>query len=213
MKILGLHGLPHVGKDAIADYLVEAYGVVKAGFGDALYAEVCEAFDIPLELLTNPQTKEESTTALAVFHCLDPHFRDVMVNYDLAVYRGSKTDYLFTPRSPRTILDQWGTQYRRAQDQEYWVTRLRARLDHLIRKMNCPGVVIKDVRRFNEADMVKTEDGLIFQVIRPGTFALSDSVIHHVLPEGYIDGIIHNDGSLSSLYLSAGRVAEQLGWG
>lgn len=66
---------------------------------------------------------------------------------------------------PRTLLQWWGTDYRRAQDPEYWVKRLQETLD----RDNPEIAVITDVRFPNEAAAIKKMGGYLVKVERTTT--------------------------------------------
>ena len=62
----------------------------------------------------------------------------------------------------RELLQFWGTEFRRAQDQEYWVKKLSSRLD-----IELPQIaLISDVRYRNEAEWIKDRDGYYIRVER-----------------------------------------------
>lgn len=63
---------------------------------------------------------------------------------------------------PRTLLQWWGTDYRRAQDQDYWVKRLQETLD----RDNPEIALVTDVRFPNEADAIKKLGGYLVKVTR-----------------------------------------------
>jgi hypothetical protein len=121
MIVLGLAGAAGSGKDSVADYLVRCYGFVKFSFSDALYREVAEAFGLEDEsLLRDRATKEVETGRLALGNCKQYEFVVRMAEYSddsVATYLAS----LKVPHSPRQILQWWGTEYRRAQNPNYWV--------------------------------------------------------------------------------------------
>ena len=118
MLILGLTGNAGVGKDTVADYLVKAYGFVKFAFSDALYAEVQAAFGLPDQsLLRDRATKEVPQDKLALENCLDTDFLDMLVRLTGGPAGGEE------PISPRQVLQWWGTEYRRAQNPNYWLDK------------------------------------------------------------------------------------------
>lgn len=119
MIVLGLAGHAGSGKDTVADYLVERYGFVKFSFSDALYREVAEAFGLEDDsLLRQRGAKELRDRKLALINCYETGFIDVAED----ILRG---DTVCSPieqwNSPRQILQWWGTQYRRAQNPNYWI--------------------------------------------------------------------------------------------
>jgi hypothetical protein len=121
MQIIGLHGPARAGKDTIADYLVSQYDFLKFAFSDALYREVADAYALPDEnLLRGEATKEVTTLRMSLDRCADPVFAELARSAILEAHQG-----LAFPRhiglSPRWVLQQWGTEYRRAQDPNYWV--------------------------------------------------------------------------------------------
>jgi hypothetical protein len=156
-KIIGLTGPAGSGKDATADAIIHLTGGTRMAFADALRAEVCAAFGVPLAYLTNPETKEHAISALALPRCIDAGFLCAMTTADLAV------DFS-APRSPRWIMQQWGTEYRRAQNQDYWRAKILRRIG---RGLYVP-IVITDVRFADEAQTVTDLGGEIWRVERPG---------------------------------------------
>jgi len=62
----------------------------------------------------------------------------------------------------RTLLQWYGTNYRRAQDPNYWVGRLQARLQF----ENPPMALITDVRFPNECEAVHAMGGYLVKVVR-----------------------------------------------
>jgi hypothetical protein len=69
-----------------------------------------------------------------------------------------------TQGKQRSILQWWGTNYRRAKDPEYWVKRLRATLDNHKPDLG----LITDVRFPNECAAVKAWGGVLVKVTRLG---------------------------------------------
>ena len=117
MVILGLAGQAGAGKDVVADYLVSAYGFVKFAFSDALYAEVQKAFGLEDQsLLRDRATKELPTSDLSLDQCSDPRFAGIVESVT------QDTNWTI-PRSPRQILQWWGTDYRRAHNPNYWLDK------------------------------------------------------------------------------------------
>mgnify|MGYP001594321964 FL=1 len=123
MIILGLAGPAGAGKDTGADYLVEAYGFVKFAFSDALYAEVQQAFRLEDQsLLRDRATKDMPEIRLTARQCEDPVFEQILLGAaeDRSPPVGEWGEHEF---SPRDVLQIWGTEYRRAQDPDYWVKK------------------------------------------------------------------------------------------
>lgn len=157
--LIGLTGPAGSGKDSAADALVHLAGFTKLAFADALRAEVCAAFGVPLQYLTARETKEHPIQALALNRCMVMGF--------LAALReqGAGLDE-DAPRSPRQIMQWWGTEFRRAKDTSYWISRAMQRIKRLHKQGK--SVVVTDVRFPDEAEAVRSMGGLIWQVWRPG---------------------------------------------
>lgn len=123
MIVLGLAGPAGAGKDTVADYLVSTYGFVKFAFSDTLYAEVQHAFGLPDQsLLRDRDTKEKPSTRLTLNQCHDLDFVGLFARSGgaISVRENIQAD---TPLVPRQLLQLWGTEYRRAQNPNYWLNR------------------------------------------------------------------------------------------
>lgn len=174
--IIGLTGPAGSGKDTVADVLCARYGYTKMAFADALRAEVCEAFRIDPRMLTERETKEHPLSALAIGRCADDAFINRM-GYVLSQLTGKAAD-LNAPRSPRQIMQWWGTEYRRAQRDGYWRELLGDavyELDYLHCRSDSARVVVTDVRFADEADSLRVlatnldqSEAQIWQITRPG---------------------------------------------
>ena len=125
MLILGLAGQARCGKNTIADYLVKRYGFVSFAFSDNLYNEVQAAYNLEDQsLLRSAETKDTPQEALQLKNCVDAGFIDIATAQIDLLYPNQK---LLAPwlvwLSPRQVLQWHGTEYRRAQDPNYWVHR------------------------------------------------------------------------------------------
>lgn len=153
--IIGLTGPKGAGKDTVADFLVEQHGYVRMAFADALRLEVCKAFDIAEFILTQRETKEHPMSQLALNRCMNQEF-----------IKQAHGD-LYKPRSPRQIMQWWGTEYRRAQRSNYWTFKLEDAIG-LAYKNGQHRFVITDVRFIDEADMLLGLGATLWQIQRPG---------------------------------------------
>lgn len=166
--IIGLTGLAGAGKDTVADALVHFAGFRKLAFADMLREEIADAFELlqPAErLLHDRDRKETPTEQLALGWCNNIEFVQAV---NAAVYGGNMPlGQLDEPRSPRQILQWWGTEYRRAQDADYWTSVMAQRLSTLIGQGSWR-LVVTDCRFPNEAHTVRRAGGELWQVFRPG---------------------------------------------
>lgn len=105
-------------------------------------------------------------------------------------------------RSPRKVLQVFGTEICRDFDADIWVRSMEARIRTGAMRAPSESTVIPDVRFENEADFVRGNGGRMVFIFRPGC----DSVIKkdHASENGiaFRDGDIRiiNDGTIEELY-------------
>ena len=173
MLVLGLHGKIGAGKDTVADFLVARYGFVKFAFSDALYREVQEAFGLEDQsLLRDRATKEEPLARLALRHCSDEEFIKVAI---AELDKQTAPKHLLYPAgvelSPRQVLRWWGTEYRRGQDERYWIKRahefiLTAQATQY--PEHAPQHFVEVGTRFpDEQAFIHRQNGNVWHIIRP----------------------------------------------
>jgi hypothetical protein len=118
---------------------------------------------------------------------------------------------LHGPRSPRWVMQQWGS-FRRATQPLYWVQQVEAWVQYQ-RAHGAPGLVITDVRATNEAHMLRWLGGHLVRVHRPGLPALPPDVAGHESEQHtdlQADADLHNDGDLQHLDAELARVLQIL---
>lgn len=179
-RVLGLIGRKGAGKDTAAKVLLSA-GWVRLAFADPLYQESAEAFGVTVEFLGNRDTKETPLPELALYKCRDQVFVAIMLQH--AGFQLGVTDeatvrtFLQASRSPREIMQFWGTEYkRRVVRDDYWIEMVRK----VIRDNPDTNFVITDVRFPNEALMVTEEfGGELARVLRPSLESVEDVGMKH----------------------------------
>ena len=172
--IIGLTGPAGCGKNTVADLLTKHLGFVQCAFADPLRREIEEAFSIDPALLTDRRTKEHPTLALALSRCADQNF----VAAALASLRTANSREVFeeeaAARSPRQIMQWWGTEYRRQRHApDYWSRQLSSRV-YVRQQAGHQLHIITDVRFPNEANTIECLGGQIWQIKRPGYGAEGD---------------------------------------
>lgn len=102
----------------------------------------------------------------------------------------------------RSVLQWWGTEYRRGQDENYWAEQGCKFIDGLHSEIN---IVSDDARFNNEGDVMKSHGFKICQIDRPGTVQLT-----HASEQLEIEPHYHllNDGTIEDLYKSLDTVIE-----
>ena len=198
--IIGLSGPAGSGKDTIAGILVECAGFTQLAFADTLRTEVMLAFAIDPSFLTQRETKEMPLRCLAIGRCLDEGFVARMIV--MHTLNSERLD-LDAPRSPRQIMQWWGTDYRRQQQHDYWVSGLLKRAHYLVDQNPGIRIVVTDCRFQDEVDAVRfvTERSQIWQVWREGVAIAPGAHVSEVT--GYEfrpDVLIRNCTSLKRLH-------------
>ncbi|MES2685705.1 MAG: hypothetical protein V4706_02725 [Pseudomonadota bacterium] len=200
--IIGLTGLAFVGKDTVAQLLQTHLRFAQLAFADPLRGEICTAYGCPTNWFTKRETKETDNPELALLYCRNYEFVGLMLRNEAARVPGSyMNDFLEAPRSPRWLMQQWGTEYRRKTTHEnYWtrnmIARIRSHQDgHQWR------TVISDVRFENEAECIRSMGGVIWQVKRPGVAHDTSHVSESDGSQFKPDLVIDNDADLIKLRL------------
>lgn len=199
--LIGLTGAAGAGKDSAAAVLCSA-GWHSVAYADALRIEVAAAWRVDVRLLTDRQRKEAPQPALCVGHGMDA---------DWLRYAAVHGYNLLTPRSPRWVLQQWGS-WRRQQDPQHWIRHVMVWISHELRNGN-RNLVVTDVRHENEAQALRQLGGHIVRVHRPGLAALPpDTAGHESEQHGQIraDADLYNAGELRHLAAEVWRVVQDL---
>ncbi len=95
----------------------------------------------------------------------------------------------------RRILQWWGTEYRRAQDHDYWTKAWEKKL--LEYDLTTTHILVDDVRFVNELNIIKKHGGTFIKIERPGFNGANNHSSENSLDD-YDDWslVIENDGSL-----------------
>ena len=195
--LIGLTGPAGCGKDTVADLLTTHAGFYKMAFADSLRSEVCNAFYVTPVCLTQRETKEHPISCLALAKCTDQAFVDRMVVLHQA---GGNPINPNAPRSPRQIMQWWGTDYRRSANPGYWVKKSADRIHQLLTQRIANRIVITDLRFDNEADLVTRHGGLIWRVTRPGCEVAPGAHVSEVTGEAFAPGaVLHNEHDIKHL--------------
>lgn len=197
--LIGLTGPKGSGKDTVASLLRTHAGFYPIAFADALREEIGHAFCIEPLYLIRPETKEHPLSDLALRKCLSDAFVGRMALQHLD--RGVDID-MDAPRSPRQIMQWWGTEYRRTQDADYWTVMLERRIERLIMSGDQRRIVVTDVRFDNEVACIRAEEfgGVLWQVTRTGRDVPEGSHVSEVTGEQFEpDAVIDNSGDIRHL--------------
>jgi hypothetical protein len=112
-----------------------------------------------------------------------------------------------TALNVRRILQWWGTEYRRAQDPDYWTKAWERKVRHF--DLARTHILIDDVRFMNELAVIRELGGLIVKIERPGFAAAgnhaSETSLDHFADW---DRVIVNDGSLEEFLARVARLVD-----
>lgn len=220
--IIGLSGFAGVGKDAVADCLVDGFGFVKVGLADGMKRICAEVFDWDEEQLWGSSEKRNVHDAR--------YPRDEML---ILNGRGEEIDRTPDYLTPRFALQTLGTEFGRCCYENVWI-------EHALRvakKLTTGGhtytrteglrpvgpesyapsrnVVIPDVRFGNEIAALKAV-GRCYRIKRPGyehpAFDHPSETEQIKFSDREFTGVIDNGGgSLEDLRVVVGALAES--WG
>lgn len=162
--VIGLGYAARSGKDTVAKAIIEArgdvYDIRRYAFGDELKIEV-------------NREAQRFGSMWSLYQYLIRTFPTANLRYD---HDPDATDPLCPLGKQRSILQWWGTEYRRAQDRFYWVKKLVA----TIQRENPQFAIITDVRFDNELALVKSLGGHTVKVTREGITATDLAIRQHV---------------------------------
>ena len=97
----------------------------------------------------------------------------------------------------RRVLQWWGTEYRRAQDPDYWTKAWEKKLQEY--DLTNTHILVDDVRFVNELEIIKKNGGVFIRIIRPGFDGANDHSSENSLDDyDAWDLVIGNDGSLEA---------------
>jgi len=187
-KVVGLIGTRGSGKDTAALALT-ANGWARVAFADALYCEVSSAFGVSVDFLQDRERKEVPQPELALKNCKDPLFVAAMLHImglSLADGQWPRIEAaLRAPRSPREIMQKWGTEYRRVYFSDgYWRDQIAA----VIKANPTRNFVVTDVRFPDEALLLEREfGGALARVLRPGLGGHDDPALQHASEQAMRD--------------------------
>ena len=124
----------------------------------------------------------------ALEHC--PVWADfIAVNHEIQDQSGQSAVTV------RRILQWWGTEYRRAQDHDYWTKAWEKKLQEY--DLTTTHILVDDVRFVNELNVIKKQGGIFIKIERPGFNGANNHSSENSL-DHYNDWnlVIQNDGSL-----------------
>lgn len=196
--IVGLTGPFGCGKDTVGGIIANLFQAKMIAWADELYNQVAAAYGVNVEFLQFRETKDIPLNALCLLHCKDETYVDLMLNSGFT---------LTEPLSPRVVLQRWGTEYRRAQDPDYWTKLTQVAIE----AAEEPVILISGTRMMNEIKLVRSTGGFLLHVSRQGFEQVKTHSSEIDIPFEITDHRISNDGDLADLTAAASEFAESQG--
>lgn len=215
MRVIGILGESGSGKSTLASLMAARHGYREIAIGERLYKEVAEAFDVPVGMLQQRETKERPCDLLAPIRCRDLQAAAILARLSTREIHAGHGDIglcsdamaysdarpWFAPLSPRRVLQWWATEYRRAQDPDYWLRPVRDRIT-----ANPGAWVVSDPRDLTDIAMVRAFSGSLVRIknnrVAPVADHLSESGWRAEPCEFHVD----NHAGLDWLEAEADRV-------
>lgn len=200
MILVGISGKIGSGKDVIASYLAREHGFVRVAWADALKDEVRSRLRQTVRRIT---ITDEVTGALASIP--DELRWHTDRDQDEAWWDARLFYALWINRSPivRSLLQEWGTDLRRADQPGYWLDAWERRVRKLYGDLDSPGlrVVVPDTRFPDEAQRILTLGGRLIRVNRPGHESPAAGHESETALDGWTrwDAVLENAGTISDL--------------
>ncbi len=169
--IIGLSGYAQVGKDTVANYLVDKHGFVKVSFADPIREALYK---------------------------LDPKIRVGEmgeVSLSNAVNHLGWEELKRLSSDVRGLLQRLGTEVGREMfGKDFWVNQ------GLLRAKEHDRVVFADTRFLNEAQAIQEHDGQIWRINKDGHGPVNGHPSETALDEFDFDWSIWNNGNVKALY-------------
>lgn len=142
IQLIGLHGAAGCGKDTVAEILCAAQEFRRVSFAEPMIDMLTAGFGVPKSYFTDRDLKENPIPELC-------------------------------GKSPRRLMQMLGNDWGRYRvDPDVWVKIAARKIDYLRKLASSKnayieGIVVSDVRHYNEYDYIHTQGGSIWHIRRP----------------------------------------------
>jgi len=134
MKLIAFTGLAQSGKSTAAEYLISKYGFTRVNFKSAMIEEIKSTMPDFLK----KEAEIHNCTIDELFSTKPGSFRQFMQNY--------------------------GTELRRGEDNDYWVNKW----EWLIEYTEADNIVVDDLRFINESKAISDNKGIVIRIVKKG---------------------------------------------
>ena len=189
MIIIGIIGKKGSGKDTIADYLVKNHGFIRFAFGDKV-KDVCKA----MFNMTNKDFTEKNKEVIKSDWNISP--RQALQLFGTDICREILTEKI--PELKKVLPFKEG----------FWIRHFIIWYQDQLKIDPKVKVVISDIRFLDEAETVKTYNGIIWKVLRETKIYGIDQHISENQLDNFseIDKIIENNNTIENLHKTLQRM-------
>ena len=111
-----------------------------------------------------------------------------------------KDEHITGIASPRVLLQTLGTDWGRHMiDTNIWVNLVHHKVDDIATWSHINGIVLTDVRFNNEAEWIRANGGVVWEVIRPEVLIESTHISENGVDAHLINTSFINDGTIEDL--------------
>jgi len=179
--IVGLSGYAQSGKDTVAEHLIKNYGYRRVAFADPIRKALYKL---------NPVVPVGEFNAIHLAQAVDG------LGWEETKRLSDET---------RRLLQVLGTEVGREMfGVDFWVNQAMGNLGKFDK------VVLTDVRYPNEYRAIKSRDGIILRIVKPGNSAVNGHSSETALDSHAFDGTIVNDGSKEDLFAKIDKIVKEL---
>lgn len=179
--IIGLSGYAQSGKDTVAEHLIKNYGYRRVAFADPIRKALYKL---------NPVVPVGEFNAIHLAQAVDG------LGWEETKRLSDET---------RRLLQVLGTEVGREMfGVDFWVNQAMGNAGKFDR------VVLTDVRYPNEYRAIKSREGIILRIVKPGNSAVNGHSSETALDSHAFDGTIVNDGSKEDLFAKIDKVIKEL---
>lgn len=169
--IIGLSGYAQVGKDTVANYLVENYGFVKVSFADPIREALYKL---------DPKVRVDELIGVSLASAVDGMGWENLKRYS---------------SDARELLQRLGTEVGREMfGKDFWVNQ------GLLRAKEHENVVFADTRFVNEAQAIQDNGGQVWRIFKPNHGPVNNHYSETALDQYEFDWAIPNYGTKEDIY-------------
>ena len=214
--LIGLHGKPRVGKDTLADYLIDKYRLLRYGPSKPCKDATAAIFNIPRWWLDDNELKEKyderwgmtvRQMAQKVGHGMREMLGDdIWLRHVEHRLQAIDTDPICTCNHSKKAHGP-GCKYCDNHELAPAFRCLNYQPDPS-KVCDYKGMILTDIRYENEVEWVKRNGGDVIFIIRGNAPKSSDQghIIDAGLPADLADMLIYNNGTIEELYAQADKV-------